>query len=189
MSGAEVPSDYQDLLNELNTLTSRALGLDGRDVALIEDLVRVRLQLNDGKLGHLAVDPPKMPELRRYAKRLKEELDSFVGAEVKEQHDVDVVYDSVSGIVQVDFTESPGRADQISVVPATRSEAAALTKARAAIRRKHRQWVYFDRNLRVFDGRRAYFLKPMQRFQWTESQAMNDASEIIAATVGQEAPA
>jgi len=45
------------------------------------------------------------------------------------------------------------------------------------------QWVYFNRDLRVHDGTKTFILKPLQRFHWTESQAMVDASEIIAESV------
>ena len=45
------------------------------------------------------------------------------------------------------------------------------------------QWLYFERNLRVYEGRKTYLFKPMQRFHWTESQALTDASEIIAETL------
>ncbi|HSZ54640.1 MAG TPA: hypothetical protein VK797_03210, partial [Tepidisphaeraceae bacterium] len=56
-------------------------------------------------------------------------------------------------------------------------------RTRQRLRREHAQWVYFDRNLQVFEPRHAYLLKPMQRFHWTESQAMSDAAEIISKTM------
>jgi hypothetical protein len=54
------------------------------------------------------------------------------------------------------------------------------------LRKERAQWVYFDRNLRLYEGTRTCILKPMQRFHWTESQAMVDARHIIAETLAAE---
>ncbi len=64
-----------------------------------------------------------------------------------------------------------------------------LEGIRRHLRQKRSQWIYFDRNLRVYDGSRTYVLKPMQRFHWTRSQARLDALDIISESMarGEEA--
>jgi len=52
-------------------------------------------------------------------------------------------------------------------------------KIRAHLREKRSQWVYFERNLRMYEETRTYLFKPMQRIHWTESQAIADAGSII----------
>ncbi len=91
--------DAASSMDELNEMTSAALSLDRRERALVHDLVRVRLELNDGKLGETAVR------------------------------------------------------------------------------------VYFNRNLRIYEGTQTFIFKPWQRFHWTESQALFDAREVIAETL------
>ena len=54
---------------------------------------------------------------------------------------------------------------------------------RRALRRQHSQWLYFDRSLIVFQEAWTVLFKPMQRFHWTHSQALSDADEIISATL------
>jgi len=56
---------------------------------------------------------------------------------------------------------------------------------RERLRRKHSQWVYFDRSLKIYDRARGVFyqFKPMQRIHWTRRQAVLDSDEIIAETV------
>ena len=54
----------------------------------------------------------------------------------------------------------------------------AETRRRLTVHRA--QWLYFNRNLRVYEGSRTYVLKPLQGFQWTRTQAIQDAAEIIA---------
>ena len=98
---AEAPADMDALLDELNAVVYEALGIKHRDRALVEDLVRIRLELDDGKLGQPAVEPPKAAHLRRYAKRLKSELDAFVGDQLSKRHDVDVIHDDHTGMIQI----------------------------------------------------------------------------------------
>lgn len=173
------------LLKELNELVSDALGLDERERSLVHDLVHVKLELNDGKVGQPAVRPPKVDELRAYASRLKKDLDAFVEGELDKRHQVGIIYDkaSASGMIQVDLIKDPVAAKERIVLAADNPTAKQLEKTRQRLRKQHRQWIYFDRNLRIYEGTKTFILKPLQRFQWTESQAMQDATEIIAETL------
>ena len=184
--------NLDELLKELNDLVYDALGLDERERALVHDLVHVRLELNDGKIGKPAVRPPKTDELKAYAKRLKKDLDAFVDGELEKWHQIGIVYDkaSASGMIQVDLIADKAAAREIAVVAADSPTAKQLEKARQRLRKQHRQWVYFDRNLRIYEGTKTFVFKPLQRFHWTESQAMQDASEIIAETLqlGDDSP-
>ncbi|MEO5961166.1 MAG: hypothetical protein ABIR80_18825, partial [Opitutaceae bacterium] len=152
--------------------------------ALIHDLVQVRLALNDGKRGAPAMRPPTPPELRTYAKRLKTELDGFVGADSGRLHRVSIMHERDSAMIEVDFTTDRRAAGEIAVLSADRDTAAALRKTRDKLLREHAQWVYFNRDLRVYRGRQTYLFKPLHRFQWTESAAMMDAGQLIAETIG-----
>ena len=53
-----------DAIAELNNLVYEALGLAPHERALVRDMVRIRLELNDGKLGKTAVDPPTKSYMR-----------------------------------------------------------------------------------------------------------------------------
>jgi hypothetical protein len=189
--GSELPSLFSrdapskplvEALGQLNDAVYSSLGLSDRERALVSDLVCVRLELNAGQLGRLAVDSPDEELVLRYAKRLKADLDAFVGRSLGKKHEVTVVTDEQSALVSVSLVEN-GRRAQTHVVSADSNAKRLLAQARERLRREHSQWVYFERNLRVLDGRHVYLLKPMQRFHWTESQAMFDAGEIIADTL------
>ena len=178
-----VNDELDHLLAELNEMVSESLNLDKSEKALIHDLVHVRLALNDGKTGETAIRAPKVPELQTYAKRLKSELDDFIDGELPKRHDVCVVYDKLSGMIQVDLVRQSAAARTVTVVKADDAAARQLETTRQRLREERAQWVYFDRNLRIYEGTRTYIFKPMQRFHWTESQAMIDAREIIAETL------
>ncbi|MEP3481127.1 MAG: N-6 DNA methylase [Fuerstiella sp.] len=174
-----------ELLVELNDLVSDSLNLTNRDRALISDFVNVRLELNDGKVGRPAIERPSAPELRAYATRLRKELDDFLGIASDYRHSVEAIHEAESGMVCVDFVKSK-KAIPVSVMGANRATAAALAETRQELQHETGQWVYFNRDLRLYDGMKTYLFKPMQRFHWTESQAMIDASEIIAETVSDQ---
>lgn len=172
------------LVKELNALVDDTLGLDDRERALVHDLVHVRLALNDGKLGPAAVAAPKRDNLVTYARRLKQELDAFVGDAVDRRHEVSVVWDNLSAMLEIHFTKDRAAAAKLTVLRADREDAMVLESTRRRLLEPRAQWVYFDRSLRAYEGRRTFLFKPMQRFHWTESQAMVDAGEIVAETLG-----
>ena len=181
---ARHPDDGQpELLDALNQLVATTLGLDERDQALIHDLVHVRLALADGKLGREAVRTSAVSELHGYARTLRRELDDFVGESTERRHAVTVLRDEHSAMVVVDFTKDREAAREVRVLAAGAADARALEKARQRLRVEHAQWVYFDRALRIYEGRKTYLFKPRQRFHWTRTQAMIDAGEIIADTL------
>lgn len=177
-------SDLEALLKQLNRMTCDALGLDEQERALIHDLIQVRYALNDGKRGDAAMRDPKPDELLAYAKSLKLELDDFAGTDAGRQHRITIVTDGESAMVEIDFTQDLKAAKTPQVLPANSEEAAALRKTKSKVLREKTQWVYFNRNLRVYRDRKTYVFKPLNRFHWTQSSALTDASEIIAETLG-----
>jgi hypothetical protein len=171
------------LLRELNDLAFDALELTDLERALVRDLVQVKLELDDGKLGQNAVRAPSPADLKRYAKHLKAELDGFVEGELERAHRVRVLTDDTSGLVVIELAGPRDFPNGAETYRLGDTEAAELTELRSRLRRERSQWVYFDRNLRVFESERTLILKPLQRFHWTVSQAVSDANEVISETL------
>lgn len=172
--------EFDRLLGELNTLVYETFRMSRLERVLVEDLVRVRRELDDGRLGQTAVRPPSEPELERYGRRLKSELDAFIIGALEKRHEVAIIHDGTSGMVQVELVLRERAARGAKVMRADSQVAMEMRAARRNLQQQFSQWVYFNRNLRVFEGTKTFILKPMQRFHWTESQAMLDAAEIIA---------
>jgi hypothetical protein len=179
--------DLDDLLVELNDMTANALGLTKEERRLVSDLVQVRYALNDGKRGKAAMREPKPKELTAYAKALKDELDDFAGEFAGRSHKVTVVTDEESGsaMLEIDFTTDHEAARKPVVMDATDAEAKSLRRAKTKLLDDEGawQWTYFNRNLRIFKGRKTYVFKPLHYFHWTQSAALTDASQIIAETL------
>ena len=64
-----------------------------------------------------------------------------------------------------------------------RTVADLLSSLTEDLRHKLSQWVYVQRGLRFFDGDTIYLYKPARLIDWTCTQAMIDAAEIIGAVV------
>lgn len=177
----ELPAeDNQDeMVEELNELVSNVLGLDEADRALVEDLVRVRLALNDGKVGQAAMRKAGKDELRTYAEWFQREMDA-TSIDDGTRHSVTVLYDQSSGFVAIE----PSNGDASVLVLATdSSEAKTLARTREQLREKRTQWMYFDRALRLHRGEKAYLFKPIHRMHWTRTRAMLDAADVAVGSM------
>jgi len=168
------------LVEELNRLVSEALGLDEGDRALVEDLVRVRVALNDGKIGRDAMNSASRKELQIYAEWLQREFD---GQSDGERHSVTVLHDDYSGFVAIEPAKDRA---SIRVINADAESVRTLARTREQLREEHAQWAYFDRSLRLHRGKKTYFFKPIQRMHWTRTRAMLDAADIVIGGIRDE---
>jgi len=172
--------DKPDLTRDLNELTFDSLKLTAAGKAAVHDLVRVRFGLTRGKTGSSAVGSPSRDELEIYARTLRGELDAFVGKSSPTKHRVEILFGGGSGLIAVSLIAASADHEPVKVWDVTDKNADILIMARSNLTERRSQWLYFNRNLRVYDGPRTYVLKPLQHLHWTKTQAMQDAGEIVA---------
>jgi len=172
----------EDVDRELNEMTYAALALSKQERWLVEDLARVRIELDEGRIGAAAISSPDVAELEKYADSLSRELDAFLDAEGK-HHEVRVVHDGHSGMVQTSVVRSGRSSQRVWVEKADSLTSKAFARSRDLLRRRYSQWMYFDRRLLILDGEKTFLFKPLQRFHWTCGQALNDADLIIGETI------
>src|SRR5207237_86730 len=111
-----------------------------------------------------------------YATALRSELDAFTEP-MEHAHQVDVVHSHGGAAVKI--AVRPGRRKHAPrILSADALEARAISSARARIEQTRSQWLYFDRNLIVYENDSTVILKPTQRVWWTRSQALADADEL-----------
>ncbi len=182
--GADGKAVSQQLLDEVNQRVIQLLGLGKAERILIEDFVRWNMQVIKGKVPRIVTKPPDRKTIGDYLKTLKAELDIFLGDNVGVRHSVDALCDEFSAIVAITVTTGSDTAP--SVFCADDKAAASLAKTRAHLLKQHSQWLYFARDLRVYADNTVYMLKPLEQIQWTSRQAILDAGEVIAETLGQQ---
>jgi len=169
-----------DLVALLNKLTSEFLRLSARAMAAVHDLVHVRFGLTRGKTSAAAIGLPGPLELTTYAKTLVNDLDAFIGSTNDARHHADILVGGGQGLIAVRLAFADHGAEPVRILNASDEGAVRLAEARARLTQRRSQWLYFNRNLLVYDGTETYILKPLQHLHWTRTQAIQDAGEIIA---------
>jgi hypothetical protein len=162
------------MIEELNRRVSDALGLDEAERTLVDDLVHVRLALNDGKIGQSAMRAAGADELQTYGEWLQRELDANGNGNT--QYRVTILHDADSGFIAVEPANGHAPVRVLAVNSAT---ARTFAATRERLREERAQWVYFDRALRIHRDERTYLFKPIHRMHWTRTRAMLDAADIV----------
>jgi len=185
LEAGTIPDGLAAILKAINDLADTALKLDVRQRAAVHDLVRIRLALDDGRVGDAATRRPSQEEIEAYARMLQRELDGFLGDDVPARHRIQILCNHASGMVEIEPVRDTVKSQPITISEAGTNVAEEFERARDLLLEQRSQWVYFDRNLRIYNGVKTYLFKPMRRMHWAQSQALSDAGEVIADTLGQ----
>jgi hypothetical protein len=169
------------LLKQMNDKVYKLLGISKKQRWLIEDMLDVRMELNDGKIAKKATNPATEEQITDFAHIFQEELDLFLDHTGKRKvHKVKVLYADSSAVIIVDhLMRSMATKPVVEKVHdgKIRRELEALHDRLTEIRS---QWMYFTRCLQIHEDRRTYIFKPRQRLYWLKSQALAEADDFIA---------
>lgn len=179
-SGGVTPSDAS--LREIDARVYRLLGINPAERILIEDFVHWSMQLVQGKVPADVVAPPTDRAMNSYMIALQGELDEFVRSDAGVSHDLHAVRAGTSAMVAIRLVH--GAAQPPSLVNAGERTAAALARTQEHLLRRHSQWLYFERCLKVYQDGAMYVFKPLEMIHWTRRQAILDAGEVVAETLG-----
>ncbi len=161
----------------LDKRVASALGLPESVALVVGEFFRVRYQLNKGKApAHLRVHPDP-DELAAYSNRLRTELDDYLAGKV--HHRIVVLHSSRGICASITLTREK-RPIPVQVRDAKGSEAATLDALLRSAESQFSQWTYVKRSVRIFEGDTIHLIKPPRRLEWTETNAMLDADDVIA---------
>jgi hypothetical protein len=82
-------------------------------------------------------------------------------------------------VCTVEITRSRHPFDPV-IEDARGSSSQALKRLWEDLEQRFSQWVYIQRGLRVFSGRKVHIYKSPRLVDWTRTQALLDADDIIA---------
>lgn len=172
------------LIAELNERVFKLLGMRPVERWLVEDFVQLHIALNKGKVTDDVRRAPTDDDRQTYLLALRQCLDGFLTVERGLRHKLEVLADRESALLSVSLVKSKTSIEPV-VINADNPASRNLKTIRDRLRSKHSQWVYFDRNLKVYDPKHGvlYQFKPLQRLHWTRRQAVLDADDIIAETM------
>jgi hypothetical protein len=173
-------SSLESLVSEMNERVYDALKILKKHRALIEDMLDVRLKLNDGRIAKEATEPAIKKEIEDFARIFQDELDLFLDHSGKKKtHKINVLYGDSSVVMIVDHLKHPTMGDPIVESVKDDRIRKEMDGLEQRLGEKRSQWIYYRRCLRIYEGRTTYIFKPRQRLYWLKSQALSEADEFI----------
>lgn len=170
--------DRPDWQRRLDQGVASILSIPAQLMLLAREFSEFRLPLVKGKAPKDLTRAPGKWQLGKYASRLKLELDGFMENKAR-RHGVTVL-NSPDGIVATVELKGVGGSAIATAREAGPSERSEVREILSAAEQQYGQWVYVRRSVRVFNGRRIHICKPARRLEWTETQALLDAADVIA---------
>ena len=170
----------KEWLAELDKIVYDAIGVPDDMQTAIEDFLYVRLPLDTRSTSSNATDPPSKNELGAYAIRLQLELNEFVMGRATHNISMTISNDLVECVIE----SNPSAGGTLGSINVSESVEYSKMKLMATfskhLKEQVSQWAYVQRGLRVYDNNRIYLYKTPRRINWTRTQAIVDAQDIIS---------
>ncbi len=150
---------------------------------LVHDFFNVKLSLNKGKTSNVkAVKKPQKMDLENYAERLRYELDEFV-QDGNERHLITLIYSDELIVCQVNLLQTK-ETQNFRIEKAVDDWKDVLADIKKGLEERFSQWVYIQRELRFFNTKDTFYIcKSPRLIDWTQSQAISDANDLIGKTL------
>ncbi|NUN64885.1 N-6 DNA methylase [Pseudanabaena biceps] len=145
---------------------------------IAREFLAIKLQFNKGKSIVPASLSPSEDQLQRYGLHLRNELDTFTeGGGLK--HSITLTQSKTLITCSVEFVQSNYAID-VHVEKTQGDSSSLLAYIQEETKQRFSQWVYVQRSLRIFEDSRVYICKSPRLIDWTRTQALSDADDIIA---------
>lgn len=157
---------------DVDAVVEAVLGVPDSIGTVAREFMQVRFQLIEGKTGASASATPSNNALRRYAEQIQRHIDDFA----RRRHRVTVLAGREAIIATIEVTNEK---EKLPVSITTEWNTSAISIL-AAVQEQHSQWAYIQRSVRIFDGPRVHIVKAARLLDWTQTQAIEDASDLIS---------
>jgi hypothetical protein len=152
---------------------------------IVDEFVKYRLPLDKSTVPLSITRPPDKEELLAYAIQLRAELDGFLRG--KAYHKITITKSNELIVCEIEATNKgeivPITMDSIEDADLTITEF--FADISDSLRKQVSQWIYVQRGLRLFDGLRIFLCKAPRLIDWTRTQAIHDAGDIISKHVSE----
>lgn len=149
---------------------------------LVTEFIKLRLPLDKPNAVAGLIKAPNKSTLEAYANMLTKKLDDFAMGKAFHRVSINQSTELIECIVEIS-QEKPS----VPVVVKTVDSSISAIHAELSdnLREQFSQWVYVQRGLRLFDGPKIHIYKAPRLIDWTQTQAMNDAGDIIGEVISQ----
>jgi len=145
---------------------------------LATELNKVRLTLRDKIINSTAVRRPNREDLVAYAQQMAAELDDFIMSnQTHHRVTIDQSQELIVCTVELVDTDHPL---PIVVKQQTPENTGLFARLHNELNKEFSQWIYIQRGLKIFEGNKVHIYKVPRLIDWTRTQALNDADDIIA---------
>ncbi len=158
-----------DIQDEVDSIVEALFDVPPALAASARDFVRVRLQVNKGKLPKSIMAPPDDKQLAEYCNTLLNQLNIYAGI----PHKIVIFTSRDFAYCEIE----PSTESSYSIRSASDS---VFQKIWLLANKKCSQWVYIQKSVRIFDGERVTLLKPRRSIDWNQNQAFLDSDDVIA---------
>jgi hypothetical protein len=155
--------------------------------ALVSEFLQLRVGLVGGGTREAARKAQQRPDrgvLTAYAHQLTSSLDGFLDSS-KIHHRVTIEQSSNLICCTVDFVRSEHAFEPV-IKEVSSQNGRAFHRLQQNLEQKFSQWVYVQRGLKMFGPSSVSLYKVPQLINWTRTQAMNDADDMIAEILSME---
>ncbi|MBI5205854.1 MAG: N-6 DNA methylase [Nitrospirae bacterium] len=149
---------------------------------LVSEFIQLRLPLDKPATPTKLVQVPSEARLSAYARTLRDELDGFAMGKIF--HRVRITYSEELVKCVVEIAKGKNTIP-VSVKSGDVKTAKLFAELSDTLREQFSQWVYVKRGLRVFADPKMYIYKNPRLIDWTQTQAMNDAGDIIGEIIAE----
>ena len=159
----------------------RILQVPENITTLVTEFLQLRSKLVGGgtrEAVQKAQQRPDQEALQAYAQQLTNDLDGFLDSD-KTHHRVTVERSPDLFCCTVEFVRSDHAFTPV-VKEASSQNGHIFTRISHELKEKFSQWVYVKRGLKIFGPSSVSLYKVPQLINWTRTQAMNDADDMIA---------
>jgi hypothetical protein len=178
-------SKLDKLLKQMNEKVYQLLGINDRQHWLIEDMLNVRIKLNNGNIAKEAISQATEDEIKSFARIFQEELDLFFDETGKKKtHKIKVPYTDNTAVMIIEHLQS--HEEEEPEILEVKNDKTEQIFDRLKTTQHKGQWIYYNRCLKIYEGRKTYIFKPRQRLYWLKSQALVEADDFLAEKIGGE---
>lgn len=123
---------------------------------------------------------PKLDKVElEYGHILRDELDTFTKGRIRHKISFVNVPNQEMIICEVEATKARQQLE-VSLADTNGHMKASLNQLKQKLSQQFSQWIYVQRSLRIFDGSKVYICKAPRLIDWTKTQALHDADDLIA---------
>lgn len=177
---APLVGEPQDLQSEVDSVVEQVLCIPTDVSVIARDFMRVRYQLLEGKTGKSASRPPSINELEEYAEQLRIQLDDFT----QRHHSITIHINTEAIIATVEVTAESNHIP----VRVFQQYNPIVSNILRSVQEQHSQWAYIQRSVRIFDGPCVHIVKASRLLDWTRTQAVQDATDLISEVLNRNMP-